>query len=252
MIIRSDIETAAAKQLAADLCCTSDSFFTYKNTVTRPELREGRRRFTDKPYLFRAASIGMGAVICTNESMTVLTDKLIQKQGTQIFLPDSLRMIDSELEKQGHRIGLTAQYYLPKTPYRPSSRSEGFSISVFEGSDLHQLYGLRKFDNALLFRTEGDRHDILAVCAINGSTVMGIAGASLDSPTMAQIGVDVGEGFRSMGIGSALVSACACEIFRKGLIPYYGTWSGNIISQRLAMTCGFYPAWVEVQSTPIA
>lgn len=252
MIIHSDMELAAAKQLGLDLNCSPESFFKYDNTVTAPKKNEGRRLFTEELPLFRAASMGMGAVICAGDEEAPYAKLLAeQRSGTEIFEAPSIAALNRELFSRGCCIGYLNQYYLPKTPYRSGARHEGYSLRVFDGEEIKELYSCEGFSNALLYRAEGARRDILAVCAVNGRRVMGIAGASNDSPTMAQIGIDVLPEFRGMGVGAALVSACAGELLSAGYIPYYGTWSGNIISQRLAAKCGFVPAWCEMSSVSL-
>ncbi len=249
MIFRSDIELSAAKQLSIDYCCNADDFFKYENTVTAPQIREGRRAFTDKPPFFQAASMGMGAVICADNSVAPYARLLAsQRSGTEICSAEVIAALNRELFSKGHYIGLFNQYYLPETPYRPKIKNTGFTLRVFEGDQINSLYEYEGFSNALLYRSEGVRKDIIAVCAVNGMRIMGIAGASNDSPSMAQIGIDVIPEFRGMKVGTALVSACAAEVFRRGYIPYYGTWSGNIFSQRLAAASGFKPAWCEICS----
>lgn len=252
MIIRNDFEQAAAKQLAADLCCLPEDFFVYKNAVTLPGMREGRRKFSGSPHFFRAATMGMGAVICADEAVTDYSRLLCsEKTGAEIFSAATLAGLNNELRRHGCCIGVINEYFLPKSTSRPAVPHQGFDIRVFEGSDIELLYRWEGFDNALLHRTIGERYDILAVCAISGNVIMGIAGASRDSETMAQIGIDVLEQYRGMGIGSALASICASEVMGMGMVPYYGTWMGNVISRRLALHCGFYPAWCEMFSLQI-
>lgn len=252
MIIRSELELAAAKQLATDLNCSPRDFFKPENTVTIPQNKEGRRLFTDEPPLFRVASMGMGAVIAAAGAVTPYAKLLAeQRGGAEIFEASAVSALNRELFSHGCCVGHHSQYYLPRTPYRSGARHEGYTLRVFEGAELGELYSCEGFSNALLYRNEGARRDILAVCAINGRRIMGIAGASNDSPVMAQIGIDVLPEFRGMGVGAALVSACAAELLAAGFIPYYGTWSGNIISQRLAAKCGFFPAWCEMSSVKL-
>ncbi|MGN0638908.1 MAG: GNAT family N-acetyltransferase [Huintestinicola sp.] len=252
MIIRSEMELAAAKQLATDLNCSPEDFFGSENKVTVPKNNEGRRLFTDEPPLFRAASMGMSAVIAADSAVAPYAKLLAeQRGGAEIFEAAAVSALNRELFTHGCCIGHQSQYYLPITPYRSGARHEGYSLRVFEGSEISELYSCEGFSNALLYRSDGARRDILAVCAVNGRRIMGIAGASNDSPVMAQIGIDVLPEFRGMGVGAALVSACAAELLGAGYIPYYGTWSGNIISQRLAAKCGFFPAWCEMSSVKL-
>lgn len=252
MIIRNDMENAAAKQLSIDLCCSPEDFFKSENTVSRPANQKGRRVFTDTPPFFRAAAMGMGTVICADGKISAYANALAAgTSGTGIFEAANVAAINRELFTHGFCIGVLNQYYLPRTPYRTDVKTEGYTLRVFDENDITELYSIKGFDNALLYKSEGERRDIIAVCAVNGMRIMGMAGASSDSPTMAQIGIDVLPEFRGMGVGAALVSACTTEVMRSGYIPYYGTWSGNIISQRLAAKCGYKPAWCEMQSVKL-
>ena len=247
MILRNEIVYAAAKQLAADLNCDPDDFFRSENTVTAPLLKDGRRRFSAVPDFFRCACFGTSAVIAADNSVAPFANAVAEKySGTELFSAAAISDINRELFSFGYYISGITQYYLPREPYHPDVRHDGYTLSVFEGEGLKELYPFKGFDNALMHRTDGDRHDILAVAAINGRSVIGIAGASNDSPKFAQIGIDVIPQFRGMGVGAALVASAANEVFRSGYIPYYGTWCGNIISQRLAAKCSFYPAWCEM------
>lgn len=250
MIIRTELEQTAAKQLAADFHCSPDDFFKYENTVAfTDDVRDGERPMWEQPCLFRAATMGMGAVICTSEGIAPYARILAaSKSGAEICSAAVASALDRELFSHGGYIGTLKQYYLPRTPYRPHMVYEGYMITVFEGEEITELYQWKGFDNALLYRTSGERYDMTAVCAVNGRRIMGIAGASRDSSSMAQIGIDVLPEFRGMGIGKALVCACANEVFRQGYVPYYGTWSGNVISQRLSLDCCFYPVWTEMSA----
>ncbi len=55
--------------------------------------------------------------------------------------------------------------------------------------------------------------------------------------------------YRGMGIGTKLVQLLKNEIWRREAIPFYGTSLSNIYSWNIAFHCGFYPAWVEIETT---
>ena len=46
----------------------------------------------------------------------------------------------------------------------------------------------------------------------------------------------------------ALVSALSRKIVSQGRLPFYGTAAGNLASQRIAVGCGFVPAWIETDA----
>ena len=73
-----------------------------------------------------------------------------------------------------------------------------------------------------------------------------MAGASNDCAMMWQIGMDVLPEYRSCGLAAYLVNWLTLEILNRGYVPYYGTASSNIASQRVAHRVGYYPAWVCV------
>jgi len=76
--------------------------------------------------------------------------------------------------------------------------------------------------------------------------IIGMAGASADCEMMWQIGIDVLPDYRSKGLATALVARLAREILLRDKVPYYGTATGNIASQRVAYRAGFKPAWTCV------
>ena len=80
---------------------------------------------------------------------------------------------------------------------------------------------------------------------------MGMAGASEDSKTLYQIGIDVLPGYRGKGIGTNLVVILKQELLRRGKVPFYGTSVSHMGSRNIAINAGFFPAWVELYSKKI-
>ena len=125
------MELAAAKKLSLDFSCTPQDFFKNENTVTVPAIRRGRRVFSDEPPFFRAATMGMGAVICASADIAEYTKVLAKNTaGTEIFTASVMSALNRELFSHGCCIGLLNQYYVPAVPYRPAVRSEGFTLRV--------------------------------------------------------------------------------------------------------------------------
>ena len=87
--------------------------------------------------------------------------------------------------------------------------------------------------------------------ALDGDTIMGMAGCSEDAPHWQQIGIDVLPACRAKGIASYLVTLLKNRIIEMGDVPFYGTAAANIRSQNVALKCGFRPAWVETEATKI-
>ena len=73
-----------------------------------------------------------------------------------------------------------------------------------------------------------------------------MAGASMDSPVMWQIGINVDSDTRAKGIGKMLVTLLKNEILGMNRLPYYGKSMSHITSQKVALGAGFVPAWAEL------
>lgn len=95
------------------------------------------------------------------------------------------------------------------------------------------------------------RPTMIAAIAEREGEVVGVCGASADSPYMWQLGIDVAPEHQGRGIAPALTSAVAEAALDERKLPYYGTSASNIPSMRTALAAGFKPTWVEVLSRPI-
>jgi len=87
---------------------------------------------------------------------------------------------------------------------------------------------------------------MLAITAKKDGHIIGMAGTSADCAKMWQVGMDVLPEYRNYGLAAYLVNRLTLEILERGYIPYYGTGTSNIASQRVAHRVGYYPAWVCV------
>jgi len=129
------------------------------------------------------------------------------------------------------------------TQIKPLDSPGGFTYEIIEQKDIPPLYQFEGFRNALGYDINHPRPDMLAVLAKKGGDIVGIAGASDDCAKMWQVGMDVLPEYRNNGIAAYLVNRLTLEIMKRGFVPYYGTASSNIASQRVAHRAGFYPAW---------
>lgn len=251
-MIEKQLISAAAVQLSKDYNCDPSDFFRTQNVFTQSVLRAGQRFFTETPSPFKAATFGHNAVVSAVPSLLDFACELNSFTGTTLFDGRGIAAANSFLNIRGYIIGGIHQYYLPSDNFKISS-SEGYKLLVFEEEDIRlQLHPYYKgYDNALMYHSVGSRHDVLAVAAMSGRTILGMAGASSDSGLFWQIGIDVIPGFRRKGLGAILVSTLANEVLIREKIPYYGTWPGNIFSQKTALKVGFRPAWTEINASPI-
>ena len=136
-------------------------------------------------------------------------------------------------------------YYLPELPAPQSvPMPQGFSFALAEREDIPALYALEGFHNALGYDILHPRPDVLAMLAKRDGKVIGVAGASADCDSMWQVGIDVLPEGRGLGLAVYLVWELTREVLLRGKIPYYGTASSNLASQRVAHRAGYRPAWI--------
>ena len=146
-------------------------------------------------------------------------------------------------------MNLTHHMFLPVPEFVPVEPD--FEYKFIETAEIMQYYGRTEFPNAICSEFKPERPDVLAVLALDGEKIMGMAGCSADSPELWQIGIDVLPEYRKRGIGTTLVKLLRNETFRRGAIPYYGTSLSNLSSWKIALASGFKPAWVESETSKI-
>ena len=80
--------------------------------------------------------------------------------------------------------------------------------------------------------------------AFEGDNLLGVIATRSEGTHIALFFVD-GK-YHRQGIGKKLVSVLKNEILRRGKVPFYSTVESHIISQKTALTSGFYPVFAEV------
>lgn len=249
IMFKDDMLDATALQLSCDYGCDRKAFFHSDNITSVSTILAGRRCFKADKDFFKVATMGNCAVASVDKKMYAFTKNLLlHSEGIQVFDGKTISYINKELEKYNHTIGIISQFYLPSMTYTNiRTGTNGFNLKVFEEDEIKsELYLHKGFCNAIMYEDKGDRKDVLAVCAMNNNTIMGMAGASCDSKRFWQIGIDVLPQYRNKGLATELVLELTKQVFMHGAIPYYGTWPGNIASHNVARKCGYFPAWTEM------
>ena len=244
---KEEIDRKFREQLALELNCAPEDFCREGVTITRPVLHAERRRFSEKPFFLQMATFGGGAVISADERLHPwLREWTKGKRGFWLFEQHNFYALERELRNCGYRMAQTHHMFTP-TP-EPVERGTDLSVRRLEQGELAPFYGREEFSNALCDRFHPERPDVLALAAMDGEEIMGMAGCSADTPELWQIGIDVLPRYRGRGIGKTLVALLRNEAFRRGALPYYGTSLSNIASWRTALASGFLPAWVEAEA----
>lgn len=229
-----EMEKAVREQLARDLNCAPDDLEGEKDAFVFVEAREnpGRRPFRRGAEYFDMVTMGRSIVIsATPRILGLVRSELSGKERDDAF---SMPFVG------GHSL-----YYLPDLEnIRPLEAPEGFCFELIEGAAIHALYQFDGFHNAIQYDPNDPRPDVLVMLAKREDETVAMAGASADCARMWQIGIDVLPACRGSGLAAYLVNRLTLEILRRGYVPYYGTASSNIVSQRVAHRAGYRPAWV--------
>ena len=231
---RIDMLEAVQEQLAIDMNCSVKELNGDKDSFVFTEARDklGRRPFPRSEQHFEMLSMGNTIVVSATPKILKIVKPLLDgKERDEAF---SLPFI----------YGLSL-YYLPDLPQIAHlSQPDGFSYEIVEKADIPPLYQYDGYRYAIQYDINHPRPDVLVVLAKKDNLIIGLAGASADCAKMWQIGIDVLPGYRKYGIAAYLVNRLTLETLKRGYIPYYGTASSNVASQRVAHRAGYYPAWI--------
>ena len=238
------------QQLSLDLNCSPADLMAEGNVVTESALRDGRRSYSPgKPFL-EMATLGGSTVMMADPCLHDFLGKLARDvEGHRLFELGYLERLNGELRKYGYQMAPTHHMFLP---CRQAAVEERCRVRWLYGDEIRPFYGDPRFPNAIAYPEPCPvRPDRIAVVALDGDTIMGMAGCSEDAPHWQQIGIDVLPAYRSRGIGSFLVSLLKNRIMEMGDVPFYGTAAANIRSQNIAFNSGFRPAWVETEAVKV-
>lgn len=238
------------KQLSVDLNCNTSDFCAGENVITASALNEGRRSYSPGRPFLEMATLGGNTVITAEPCLhDFLSEFIKDKEGHRLFESDNLAKLNKELENYGYQMAPTHHMFLPCKDVNPD---ECCPVKWIYDDEINPFYGDLRFPNAIAFPEPCPvRPDRIAVLAVEGDAIMGMAGCSEDAPHWQQIGIDVLPEYRSRGIGSYLVTLLKNKIIERGDIPFYGTAAANIHSQNIALRTGFRPAWVETEAVKI-
>lgn len=231
------------EQLAIDLCCTPEEIESPENVFTVYTPHPDRRVFKEGECFLKAVCVN-GKLVATGKPEIVgwVMERYGSKNGAWFMDVPNLRELDEQLRCFGCRVGFAHPFYIAekKTPMNAS----GCQLRFYRGDELEQFRGDPRFDEAFLFETLP--RDEIGVAAVHDGEILGMAGATSDSRRMWQIGINVLPEARGKGVGTALVTAIKNEILELGRLPFYGTALSHIVSQRVALGAGFFPAWAEL------
>lgn len=245
MFNSEEILKEVKKQLCKDYNCKIEDFENKNTLITEIKDIQGRRIYTSDKEILKILIFEGKAIISADKCIkTWCIENLSNASSEWLFLYSILRKIDKKLNEFGYEIDNTHHYYLP---YEVNEKIKPIkNIKWYEEEDILQFKGDNRFCEAFAF--DENYKDVLGVSALDEEGhILAMAGASRDGENMWQIGINVMKEASGKGIAKNIVSLLKEEILNRGKVPFYGTVESHIISQKVALSSGFYPVFAEVK-----
>ena len=241
-----DIDRIVREQFRLDTNCSIEDERKKIININRAVKHSGSRYYADLEIFFRA-------IIYRGEMYMSADEQILDwcREEYGLYKPEwfckyhNLRKLDEKLREFGYKIYDTHIYCLPDMDFEGYDFSVPYEIRWFEPDEIPGLRENNPFINALMFLP--DCPDVIAVAAYDGDgRAVAMAGASSDSDTMWQIGIDVLPEYRNRGLAFALVTMLKEKIISLGKVPFYGTSESHSNSLHVGLRSGFMPAFTEV------
>ncbi len=238
------------KILAADFACAESDFDKAGVTFHLCKEIEGARRFPLPEKFLAVVTMGRGVVVsCSTERLQWARVNLINFTPDELFYAPAVALMVNLVAHDNQTIfGPELKYICTLDTFKPHSIGEDIELNMIDEETIRELYKNNRFSNALGHQYNPRRPTLLACSAKCDGVIAGLAGASADTDSMWQIGIDTLPEYRNRSIGKALVSRLTQAVFNVGKLPYYSTGTTNIPSRRIAISLGYRPAWVEIYS----
>lgn len=238
-----------AVQLAADFCCTPDNVTDAQHHFTIFAPRPDRRQYQEiLPCSLKIAVVNGKLLFTGQEDVVARCRELYADANAPWFMEArNLAALNKELSTFGAQIHHARPFFTADSPAPVDTRD--FTILHYTPETIGQFRGDERFGDAYGFCETAP--DMLGVAAVKDGAILGMAGASADSPLLWQIGINVLPEARGQGVAAMLVSLLRNDVLSAGRLPYYGTSISHLESQRVALRAGFLPAWFELVASPL-
>lgn len=233
------------KQLAVDYDCTITDVRSSDNIYRELKVNKGARPIGNEETLLKVAVYREKLLVMANQ---VLLEWCKQtwgnEKGTWLSEPENLIMINDKLSEYGKKLADIHHHYIPAEGVNPIEQR--YATKWYEKDEIEIFRGDKRFWEALLF--DENTPDMLAVCAMDGDTILGMASVTRDCELLWQIGVNVTTEGQGKGIGTYVTSLLKEEVLKRGIVPTYATVESHIKSQKVAFQSGFVPVFYEIFS----
>ena len=232
------------RQLAADFCVTeSEVLDTQHHFATFTPHPERRQYMEIVPCILKIAVVNGKLLFTGQEDVIARCRELYASANAPWFMEArNLAALNRELSTFGAQIRHARPFFTADSPAPVDTR--GLTIQRYTPETIAAFRDDDRFSDAYGFCESAP--DMLGVAALQGGKILGMAGASADSPLMWQIGINMLPEARGQGVAAMLVSLLRNDVLAAGRLPYYGTSISHLESQRVALRAGFLPAWFEL------
>lgn len=175
------------RQLAIDFCCTYEDIVDDKNHFTVYQKLNGRRRFDESEDCALKVIVVNGKLVFTGEKRFVdaCREKFENSSGSWFMDVGNFRELERILDRKGYRLKTAHPFFIPRNANELTY--DGFEIRKYNQREIMQFQGDSRFDEAFCF--DENSPDMLGVAAVIDDQIVGMAGASADSPLLWQIGI---------------------------------------------------------------
>lgn len=101
-------------------------------------------------------------------------------------MPNGVENGRFQLSRWGYQIETARPFFISET--LSDVHVKGYDIHWYYDNEIEQFRGDAKYNEAFAFCE--DAPDMIGVAAVKGGSILGMAGASCDSPTVWQIGIN--------------------------------------------------------------
>lgn len=237
------------RQLSADFYVSETALLDNQHhfTVFTPH-PEHRRFEAITPCLLKIAVVNGKLLFTGQADIIARCRELYANAKAPWFMePKNFVSLNRELSAFGAEIRHVRPFYTSDLILPVDTKD--FTICRYTQETIQQFKGDTRFDMAYSFCEEAP--DMLGVAALKDGEILGMAGASADSPCLWQIGINVMPEARGQGIAAMLVSLLRNDVLATGRLPYYGMSIAHLASQRVALRSGFLPSWFELNAAPL-
>ena len=236
------------RQLAADFCVAEADLLDRSHHFTAFTPHPDRRKYLEiRPCLLKIAVVNSKLLFTGRKDIVARCQALYANADAPWFMEaPNLAKLNLELSAFGAEIRYRQPFFAAEKSSPVDTKD--FTIVRYMPADIEAFRGDDRFSDAFGFCP--DAPDMLAVAAVRDGRILGMAGASGDSPYLWQIGINVLPEARGQGVAAMLVALLRNDVLAAGRLPFYGTSISHLESQRVALKAGFLPAWFELVAAP--